>query len=146
MIPSGDGRGEGRDDGRRTPSPDGEDGWIHIFVYGTLRATRPAHSMLEGCRRVAEASLAGTLYDLDEYPALVLYGETPVRGEVWRCPPELLWRLDEYEGTGRGLFRRVAVTVSDIPCWTWVAGPALAPQLVPDRRASNGEWRPRPRV
>jgi gamma-glutamylcyclotransferase (GGCT)/AIG2-like uncharacterized protein YtfP len=72
----------------------------------------------------------------------MLYGSTKVRGEVWRCPLELLARLDQYEGVDRSLFRRVGVVASGIPCWTYVAGAALASRLTPDRRTDGGLWWP----
>ena len=68
----------------------------------------------------------------------MLYGDTPVRGEVWECPLEMLARLDAYEGTAASLFRRVALEVEGdegpIPCWLYVAGPALSKKLTPARR------------
>ncbi len=118
------------------------DGRFCLFVYGTLRSDLSDGDLLASAERLTEATVEGTLYDLDEYPALMLYGTTPVRGEVWRCPLELLERLDEYEGTDRSLFRRVAVMASGIPCWTYVAGAALASRLTPDHRMDGALWRP----
>jgi gamma-glutamylcyclotransferase (GGCT)/AIG2-like uncharacterized protein YtfP len=129
--------------GPDAPATNGEAGWFHLFVYGTLRAGRDAASRLAGAVRVTEATVEGTLYDLVEYPALMLYGSTPVRGEIWRCPAGLLARLDEYEGVDRGLFRRVAIMVGEFACWLYVAGPALSRRLTPDRRLSHGDWQPR---
>jgi gamma-glutamylcyclotransferase (GGCT)/AIG2-like uncharacterized protein YtfP len=75
----------------------------------------------------------------------VLYGDdSPVQGEVWRCPAAMLPSLDRYEGTAEGLFRRVAVTVDTplgrTPCWTYTAGPALSRKLTPERRIVSGDW------
>jgi gamma-glutamylcyclotransferase (GGCT)/AIG2-like uncharacterized protein YtfP len=119
---------------------------FHLFTYGTLLQRGAAASLLDGCERQGEATVAGTLYDIDgRYPAVVLYGEAPVHGEVWRCPAELLLRLDGYEGTADGLFRRVAVEAvlpddSRVPCWIYAAGPRLARELLPGRRVANGRW------
>ncbi|MCI0435883.1 MAG: gamma-glutamylcyclotransferase [Gemmatimonadetes bacterium] len=116
---------------------------FHLFVYGTLRSTGAAAARLAGCELIAETTVCGSLFDIDgRFPALMLYGDTQVRGEVWRCPASLLLRLDEYEGVDRGLFRRVCVTATDLPCWTYVAGAALAHQLTPARRITAGDWRP----
>ncbi|HSJ25529.1 MAG TPA: gamma-glutamylcyclotransferase family protein, partial [Longimicrobiales bacterium] len=98
-----------------------------------------------GCEHIGTATVSGILYDMDgRFPALVLYGTEPVEGEVWRCPPDVLWRLDEYEGTASGLFRRVAVEVTtrdgDLPCWVYTAGPALSRKLVPGRQLRGGRW------
>jgi gamma-glutamylaminecyclotransferase len=114
---------------------------ICIFVYGTLRTGGAAHDALRGCEHVASATVPGTLYDIDgRFPALMLYGGTAVRGEVWRCPDALLPRLDAYEGVESGLFRRVGVRVGEHACWTYVAGPALARQLTAARRLHDGDW------
>lgn len=125
---------------------------FHLFVYGTLQSHGRAASQLHGCERVGRGSVRGTLYDIDgEFPALMLYGDTVVAGEIWRCAAAELRRLDEYEGLAQGLFRRVAVGVADggepgreVPCWCYVAGPALSRRLTPDRRITA--WPPaRPR-
>lgn len=114
---------------------------FHLFVYGTLRRAGPAAQIMDGCEHMGEASVAGTLYDVGgRHPALMLYGRDRVQGEVWWCPLDFLQRLDEYEGVERGLFRRVGVRVEQVACWTYVAGPALARELTPDRRIPSGDW------
>lgn len=117
---------------------------FHLFVYGTLRSDRSNSTVLEGCERLKHATVPGTLYDLGEHPALILYGTTPVRGEIWRCPIDLLWHLDEFEGVADGLFRRVGIEVAGLACWTYVAGHALAHRLTGDRRIAGGDWSPAP--
>jgi len=114
---------------------------FHLFVYGTLRSGRAAGSLLEGCVRIEDAAVEGTLYDIDGiYPALVLDGSAPIDGEIWWCPAERLRTLDAYEGLADGLFRRVGVRVSEFACWTYVAGPRLAAKLGPQRRIDSGRW------
>lgn len=115
---------------------------VHLFVYGTLRSGGGAVGLLRGCERVDAGAVAGTLYDLGAYPALVLDGRGTVEGEVWRCPAEALERLDEYEGVADGLFRRARAVVDGRECWTYVAGPALEPRLTPERRVGAGRWAP----
>ena len=112
-----------------------------LFVYGTLRSDGPAAHFLDGSERLGAATVEGTLYDLEEYPALLLYGSEPVHGEIWSCPVAALPLLDSYERVDRGLFRRVAVEASGIPCWTYAAGPALASRLTPNRKL-DGRWQP----
>jgi gamma-glutamylcyclotransferase (GGCT)/AIG2-like uncharacterized protein YtfP len=71
----------------------------HVFVYGTLRRHgrndiaryRPAPVF------VAEASIAGTLYDLGAYPGVVLGGAGRVKGEVYRIEPAVEAALDLLE-------------------------------------------------
>ena len=113
---------------------------FHLFVYGTLRSNGAGASLLADGELIGTGSVGGVLYDIDgAYPALVLYGNTPVRGEVWRCPAHALLQLDAYEAVAEGLFRRIGVevTMSDgatLGCWTYVAGPRLSQKLVPARR------------
>ena len=114
---------------------------FNLFVYGTLRADGVAAELLAQAGYIRAAAVPGTLYDIDgAYPALMLYGGTPVRGEIWHCPPDLLAQLDAYESVQHGLFRRVGVEVAGLPCWTYVAGPALASKLTPERRVDAGDW------
>ncbi len=120
------------------------DGTFFLFAYGTLLGAGAGSHLLQGCLHSGRAQVNGILYDIDgEYPALVLYGEQPVAGELWRCPWQRLARLDEYEGVGVGLFRRVAVEVKHengdrIASWIYVAGPKLAHKLSPAR--STASW------
>ncbi|HEY0305413.1 MAG TPA: gamma-glutamylcyclotransferase family protein [Longimicrobiales bacterium] len=113
---------------------------FHLFVYGTLRSNGAGASLLAEGERVGTGIVGGVLYNIDNaYPALILYGNTPVQGEVWRCPASLLGQLDEYEGVADGLFRRVGleVAMSDGTmqgCWAYVAGPKLSRKLTGSRR------------
>ena len=114
-----------------------------LFVYGSLRSGHAANAMLDTCTLIGDATVNGILYDIEgRFTALIVYGDTPVRGELWRCPSQLLLQLDTYEGVSSGLFRRIATTAtkadgSGAPCWLYVAGPALARKLVPGRRIDH---------
>jgi len=107
---------------------------FHLFTYGTLGSGGAASGLMDGCERVGSASVRGTLYDVGEFPALLLSGGDLVPGEIWRCPADLLPRLDRYEAVRAGLFRRVGARVDDTPCWVYVAGPALGARLEPGAR------------
>ncbi|MFW6079366.1 MAG: gamma-glutamylcyclotransferase family protein [Gemmatimonadota bacterium] len=115
---------------------------VHIFVYGTLRDGEHAGRLLHDCERLGAAQVTGMLFDAGAFPAMILAGRGRVHGELWRCPPDAVARLDDYEGTDVGLFRRVGLRVDGVPCWTYVAGPALASRLTPDRRIESGAWPP----
>ena len=114
--------------------------FFHLFVYGSLRSNGSAAARMAGCTLIGPASVGGVLYDIDGlYPALILYGGTPVQGEVWRCPVAMLSPLDEYEDVASGLFRRVGVEVqmndgNTQGCWAYVAGPKLSRKLMSARR------------
>lgn len=121
------------------------DAGFHLFTYGTLKSSvssPAARALLRDCELVGTARVAGTLYDVGNYPALLLDGGRgdAVEGEVWRCPSPLLRVLDRYEGTREGLFRRVAAEVGGHVCWVYVAGPKLGPRLRPDAIIEAGSW------
>jgi gamma-glutamylcyclotransferase (GGCT)/AIG2-like uncharacterized protein YtfP len=129
------------DDGREPATRSIASGHFHLFVYGTLRASGESHEQIADCVFVRAAYVLGTLYDIDGlHPALMLYGHTRIDGEIWLCPADRLLALDNFEGVERGLFRRVAVSIEDTPCWTYVAGPALAHRLTPAQRLDHGSW------
>lgn len=77
-----------------------------LFVYGTLRkdSANSMHRMLErDASFVARARIRGHLYDLGEYPGLVISdADTWVHGDVYELadPSAMLTRLDDYEGCG----------------------------------------------
>jgi gamma-glutamylcyclotransferase (GGCT)/AIG2-like uncharacterized protein YtfP len=129
--------------GRKTTDTLVEPGF-HLFVYGTLRSdvAGGAPDLLASCERLGPATLRGTLYDAGDYPALMLAGRTPIPGEIWRCPTELLSALDRYESVQDGLFRRVATRVDGVACWVYVAGPKLSPKLSLQNRLDDGRWPP----
>jgi gamma-glutamylcyclotransferase (GGCT)/AIG2-like uncharacterized protein YtfP len=96
----------------------------HLFVYGTLRRgfnhplaqhlARQAHFVGLGC-------VPGRLYDLGDYPGLVLPGQPTDRvlGDVYALdrPGQLLSLLDEYEEYNplepfHSLYLREAVTIT----------------------------------
>ncbi|HUP90323.1 MAG TPA: gamma-glutamylcyclotransferase family protein [Longimicrobiales bacterium] len=115
---------------------------FNLFVYGTLRRGGSAVDLLKQCTPIGMGTVGGVLYNIDNlHPALVLYGASPVEGDVWKCPVGLLSTLDQYEGVSDGLFRRVGVTVmmelNEVPAWTYTAGPALSRKLVPSQRISS---------
>ncbi|MGJ3704239.1 gamma-glutamylcyclotransferase family protein [Variovorax sp. AFSI2.2] len=71
----------------------------HVFVYGTLR--RGGRNDIARFRpepfHVADAAIAGTLYDLGAYPGVVLGGKGRVVGEIYSVEPEVEAALDALE-------------------------------------------------
>lgn len=122
-----------------------------LFVYGTLmRGERLAPSLAAlNPRDIEPATTTGTLFDLGDYPGLVLAGEDLVRGELVTLPdPEAAFAvLDEIEGFGGddapdNLYERRTVTVVtsgglSIKCWTYV----YAAEMVAAVRIASGDWR-----
>ena len=78
----------------------------YVFVYGTLRRgeQRDINRLTPAPRWLGQASVYGVLYDLGEYPGLVLASEQRpgqdqgrVSGEVYGIADELERLLDEIE-------------------------------------------------
>ena len=112
---------------------------LNLFVYGTLRDD-PAHEMFHvlaaNAELIGEATVAGRLYDLGEYPGLVLIPDGPdrVKGELYRLNEatavNALSVLDDYEGMGPAdplphEYRRALVTAyladgRSMPAWAYL--------------------------
>jgi gamma-glutamylcyclotransferase (GGCT)/AIG2-like uncharacterized protein YtfP len=76
----------------------------YVFVYGTLRRgeQRDINRLTPAPRWLGQASVEGVLYDLGQYPGLVLgrdecRAREKVRGEIYEITEELERLLDEIE-------------------------------------------------
>ncbi|MDL9997157.1 gamma-glutamylcyclotransferase family protein [Variovorax sp. J22P240] len=120
----------------------------YVFVYGTLRSggrndIARFHPKPE---RVADARIAGTLYDLGAYPGAVLGGPGEVFGEIYRITPELEAQLDALEevkpdGSGEYIKREVPVEPDaggeGLSCLVY----EIHPERVRGRRViAGGDW------
>jgi gamma-glutamylcyclotransferase (GGCT)/AIG2-like uncharacterized protein YtfP len=123
--------------------PGGQPRLKRFFVYGSLMRGGPFEALLPGRRDVrflGPARCRGTLYDLGQYPGLVLSGRTWVAGELYQTDAveETIRRLDPFEGEA-GFERREASVRwkhGPGPAWVYVyAGP-----LHQTRRIPGGSW------
>jgi gamma-glutamylcyclotransferase (GGCT)/AIG2-like uncharacterized protein YtfP len=79
----------------------------YLFSYGTLlpRLAPPEiRPTVKRLRHVGKGFVRGQLFDLGEYPGAILSRTgSPIAGQVFELPddPEVLNRLDEYEGFDR---------------------------------------------
>lgn len=93
-----------------------------VFVYGTLRRGGSNHHRMEGGNWLGPATVAGRLYRVDWYPALVLDAAAgPVAGDLFEIPEGQLPQLDDYEGSE---YRRVKAQVltaegESVEAWAW---------------------------
>jgi gamma-glutamylcyclotransferase (GGCT)/AIG2-like uncharacterized protein YtfP len=125
-----------------------------VFVYGTLMRKECRHAILVQ-HEITESEPAtgrGSLYDLGEYPALVLGAGRPiaVQGELHRARDigALLATLDRVEGfvgygSERSLYVRTLASVRGASrasrAWTYVMT-----QVPPEaRELAGGDWRRR---
>ena len=90
------------------------DDWSLIFVYGSLKRGFALHRCLSQQVFVATASTQPhyRLFDCGTYPAMVkvAVGGRSVKGELFRVDQQCLFKLDEAEGVGEGLYVREAVS------------------------------------
>jgi gamma-glutamylcyclotransferase (GGCT)/AIG2-like uncharacterized protein YtfP len=121
-----------------------------IFLYGTLRrgGTRDVETFYGGAEFLGAARVRGVLYDLGDYPGLSLSaGDGWVSGEVFDVMPEVLAKLDEWEGIDPespddGEYRRVRIAAELAgggveSCWAYEIDAArCAGRSV----ISSGDW------
>jgi gamma-glutamylcyclotransferase (GGCT)/AIG2-like uncharacterized protein YtfP len=108
-----------------------------LFIYGTLHPHRAPGEIRDAVKRLTplgKGTVRGTLYDLGDYPGLVLGGAAPAKiaGEVFTLPsdPGTLACLDDYEefrpsDPENSLFKRIKTTVTLADgtkrlCWVYV--------------------------
>jgi gamma-glutamylcyclotransferase (GGCT)/AIG2-like uncharacterized protein YtfP len=118
----------------------------YVFVYGTLRGggSNDIARFSPAPERVADAQIAGTLYDLGAYPGAVLGGKGRVTGEIYRITATLEAQLDALEGvrpdnTGEYIKREVLVEAGGRQ---WVC---LVYEIHPERitgrpMIASGDW------
>lgn len=78
-----------------------------IFVYGSLKSGERIHDALKGSIMIGPGRIAGAIFNLGAYPAVVLPDEIPtamgrtcgfVSGEMYECKPSTIQNLDRIEG------------------------------------------------
>ncbi|MEO7400483.1 MAG: gamma-glutamylcyclotransferase family protein [Polaromonas sp.] len=74
----------------------------HVFVYGTLRRgqERDINRLRPAPRWLGRASVRGLMYQLGNYPGVVLGASGLVQGEVYAISAELELQLDVIEAVG----------------------------------------------
>ncbi|MEZ5939250.1 MAG: gamma-glutamylcyclotransferase family protein [Hyphomonadaceae bacterium] len=124
-----------------------------LFVYGSLRSDAAGYPVAEqgapwrarlsgAARRIGSGDVAGELYAVDWYPALVLNRGTRarVRGELWemRAPDRLLAELDPYEGDDYARSEQLVRldTGRTFSAWVW----AWTVPLVGAPRIDSGDY------
>ncbi|MCH7225374.1 gamma-glutamylcyclotransferase [Haloferula sp. A504] len=110
-----------------------------VFVYGTLRIGASNQHRMKGAEWVRRGLVTGRLYEVSWYPGFVPDDEgVEVVGDVYRVGPQLLAKLDGFEGLAPGSMRgeeyeraRIRVRLDpkvdawddlpdDVDAWVWV--------------------------
>ena len=97
-----------------------------VFVYGTLRSggARAMSIRFPQAKFIAGAKVSGNLYDLGEYPAVLLNeSKSPVIGEVYEVDEELLDKLDDIEASSHYRRKQVEIPLGTprSTCWIYVS-------------------------
>jgi gamma-glutamylcyclotransferase (GGCT)/AIG2-like uncharacterized protein YtfP len=74
-----------------------------LFVYGTLLqpGNGLAQYLISNCTYLNTGCIKGTLYDIGEYPGLVINEESGrVHGSIYEIDDQTLKQIDNYEGYG----------------------------------------------
>ena len=114
-----------------------------VFVYGTLRrgGVRAMDELFPGAEFVGDARVSGRLYDLGDFPGLLLdeSGARQVVGEVYEVDDETLSRLDDIEAPSSYWRKRVEVSVGnrETACWVYEPDPKLYDFRV---LIASGDW------
>lgn len=113
-----------------------------VFVYGTLRSgnARSMSFRFPNSKFVAEAKVNGSLYDLGDFPGLLLdESNSLVLGEVYEVNDEILHELDEFEASSHYLRKQAEVSFGThkAKCWIYEPDPKsyLLLKLIP-----SGDW------
>jgi gamma-glutamylcyclotransferase (GGCT)/AIG2-like uncharacterized protein YtfP len=113
-----------------------------LFVYGKLRqgGALPMADHFAGSRSVGNATADGSLYDLGQYPSLVLDGSgSRVLGEVYEIDDETLKQLDAIEASA-GYYRtqeKVTAGGRRLACWIYLPDPNVS---VGGKLIGSGDW------
>ena len=115
-----------------------------VFVYGSLRRGNAGAMSVRfpDATYVGEGKVRGSLFDLGEYPGLVLNGEDSiVTGEVYEVDDDTLDKLDKFELTSDYIRKQVEVEQGSerMDCWIYV--PERDPEFFADcELIESGDW------
>ena len=115
-----------------------------VFVYGSLRRGNAGAMSVRfpDATYVAEGRVRGSLYDLGEYPGLVLDGAASfVSGEVYEVDDDTLYRLDEFELTSDYSRKQVEVEHGSEHTDCWIYVPERDAEFFADcELIKSGDW------
>lgn len=85
---------------------------MKVFCYGTLKKGGRFHHLLKSrkAKFVDFAQIKGTMYNLGEFPAIVLMGHNDIHGELYEIDADTLQELDHLEGYPNFYDRQVVAT------------------------------------
>ena len=117
-----------------------------VFVYGSLKKEYHNHLLLEKSKYLGQYSTNPefSMYDLGDFPAITLMGNTKIYGEVYLVDEETFKRLDKLEGYPR-FYNRKVIDVYPVDgsestkAWVYFINPEDI-NLEEDYRIDTGIW------
>ena len=115
-----------------------------VFVYGSLRSGNAGamSTRFPDAKFVSGAHVRGSLYDLGEYPGLLLdESKSLIVGEVYEVNDDTLNRLDQFELSSDYVRKEVEVDAgaNKMKCWIYV--PSYGPDFYSKRTLiTSGDW------
>lgn len=70
----------------------------NVMVYGTLKRGFGNHYLLEGSQYLGDAEVNAAMYSMGGFPAIILGGDSTIKGEVYEVDGVTLRQLDSLEG------------------------------------------------
>lgn len=114
-----------------------------VFVYGSLRQGNAGAMSIRfpDARFVAGARVRGSLYDLGDYPGLVLNESSElVVGEVYKVSDETLKKLDDFEASSDYVRKQVVVEAGVDEIKSWIYVPSYDPDFSNQTLIISGDW------
>ncbi|MGB8507732.1 MAG: gamma-glutamylcyclotransferase family protein [Pyrinomonadaceae bacterium] len=113
-----------------------------VFVYGTLRrgSARDMSHRFPGSKFIGDAKVMGSLYDLGDYPGLLLdESNSTVIGEAYEVDEEILNAMDEFEASSNYRRKRVEISLGSDSrmCWVYEPDPEFHS---PRTLIASGDW------
>ena len=113
-----------------------------LFVYGKLRkgGALPMDENFPDAIYIGEATVDGKLYDLGQFPGLILDGTgSEVFGAVYKIDEATIVQLDEIEASAEYYRQLRNATVDDekIECWIYLPDPQ---KCTDDKFIESGDW------
>ncbi len=128
----------------------GANHFIHVFVYGTLKAQKGNHSLMKNidAELIGYDSMTGALgmISYGGFPAVCKLDETSetthkVYGELYRVPAEGLASLDALEGHPHWYRReRLRTDINNVKAWIYLM-PASEFEKNSDSIVEDNAWR-----
>ena len=115
-----------------------------VFVYGSLRRgnARSMSQRFPNSKFIGEAKVSGSLYDLGEYPGLLLNeSNSLVMGEAYEVDDEILNQLDEFEASSSYLRQQVEISLGANKRTGWIYVPESNSEIYSHRiLITSGDW------